>query len=183
MIDFVKIKASVMTYWDGCKKTLLPDRTPTELTNLLATSEYNLLPLKNGPCRKLSLEQEFLLPMMRFRLGHWDIHIVRKSRFFNMLQPHDFIMVDRGFKIKTDLAMYQCQLCIPPSAVKGNPMTANAVKETSNVANVRIYVEQAIGRIKNFRILKLQNSLLYLPLMDDIVNICGALVNLRDPLA
>ena len=62
-------------------------------------------------------------------------------------------------------------------------MTANAVKETSNVANVRIYVEQAIGRIKNFRILKLQNSLLYLPLMDDIVNICGALVNLRDPLA
>ena len=69
--------------------------------------------------------------------------------------------------------MYQCQLCIPPSAVKGNQMTANAVKETSNVANVRIYVEQAIGRIKNLRILKLQNSLLYLPLMDDIVNICG----------
>ena len=62
-------------------------------------------------------------------------------------------------------------------------MTANAVKETSNVANVRIYVEQAIGRIKNYRILKVTNSLLYLPLMNDIVTICGALVNLKDALA
>ena len=69
VFDFVKIKASIMTYWDGCKKTLLPDRTPTELTNLLASPEYNVLPLKNGPNRKLSLEQEFLLTMMRFRLG------------------------------------------------------------------------------------------------------------------
>lgn len=54
-----------------------------------------------------------------------------------MLQPHDFIMVDRGFKIKNDLAMYQYQLCIPPSAAKGNQMTANAVKETSNVENCK----------------------------------------------
>ena len=112
-----------------------------------------------------------------------DIHMVRHSGFLNMLQPRDQVMADRGFKIKTDLAFYQCSLCIPPSAAKGNQMTANAVKETSNVANVRIYVEQAIGRIKNYRILKVTNSLLYLPLMNDIVTICGALVNLKDALA
>ena len=92
-------------------------------------------------------------------------------------------MADKEFKIKKDLAFYQCSLCIPPSAAKGNQMTANAVKETSNVANVRIYVEQAIGRIKNYRILKVTNSLFYLQLMNDIVTICGALVNIKDDLA
>ena len=53
-------------------------------------------------------------------------------------------MADRGFKIKTDLAMKQCTLSIPPSVAKGKQMTADDVKQTSNIANLRIYVEQAI---------------------------------------
>ena len=67
-------------------------------------------------------------------------------------------MADRGFKIKTDLAMKQCTLCIPPSAAKGTQLVSSAVKETSNIANVRIYVEQAIKRMKEFRILKTQHT-------------------------
>ena len=62
-------------------------------------------------------------------------------------------MADRGFKIKTDLTMKWCSLAIPPSAAKGAHML-NDVKETSNIANVCIYVEQAIE--KYFQILKLQ---------------------------
>ena len=74
-----------------------------------------------------------------------DIHIVRDSGFLGILEPFDPVMADRGFKIKTELAMKQCNLAIPPSAAEGAQMLSNDVKETSNIANVRIYVEQAIG--------------------------------------
>ena len=296
IFDFVKRKASVMTYWDGSKKTLRLRKGPTDIETLLSSPEYDILPLKPGPPRKLTLEQEFLMVMMRLRLGlliedlafrfcvsagkvsqtvvtwikllsrelsvlimwpsrqkiratlpdcfkrlypkvrtiidctevfvetpsslevqaylwsdykhhctvkflvaitpcgatSWisplyggrtsDIYIVRDSGFLNILEPLDQVMADRGFKMKTDLALKQCTLCIPPSAAKGAQMTASDVKQTSNIANVRIYVEQAIKRIKEFRILKVQQPLLYLPLMNDIVTICGALANLRKPL-
>ena len=54
-----------MTYWDGTKRTILPQES-SKLVNLMASSEYNFIPLKPGPSRKLSLQQEFLLTMMRW---------------------------------------------------------------------------------------------------------------------
>ena len=53
---------------------------------------------------------------------------------------------------------------------------------TSNIANVRIYVEQAIGRLKFFLLLKIELPISLLPLADDIVRVCGALCYLL-PLA
>ena len=49
---------------------------------------------------------------------------------------------------------------------------------TSLVENVRIFVEQAIKRVKDFRILKTALPLLYMALYGDIVGTCAALVNL-----
>ena len=49
------------------------------------------------------------------------------------------------------------------------------LKEISNIANFCIYVEQAIGRLKDFRILKLQQPLLHLPIMNNILYVCAAL--------
>ena len=111
-----------------------------------------------------------------------DVHIVRNSGFLRLLEPYDEIMADRGFKIKTDLALHQCLLCIPPSAAKGNQMTSSDCKKTSQIANVRIYVEQAIKKLKDFRILKNELMLLYFPVVDDIIKVCCALNNLKEPL-
>ena len=66
-----------------------------------------------------------------------------------MLEPYDQIMADRGFEIKTILALHQCTLAIPPSGAKGVQFTSVQSKETSTVANVRIYVEQAIKNLPN----------------------------------
>ena len=63
-----------------------------------------------------------------------DIFIVKDSGFLDLLQPKDQVMADRGFKIRTKLAMKQCTLCIPPraaSAAKGNQMRSSDVKSTS----------------------------------------------------
>ena len=56
-------------------------------------------------------------------------------------------MADRGLKMKTDLAMHQCCLSIPPSAAKGIQLTIGDVRKTSKIANVRIF-EQTIKRMK-----------------------------------
>ena len=304
VFNYVKHKAAVMKYWDGNKRTNRLRKTMSSVESveqLLLTQDYNidvnLFPMrKSGPKRKISLEQEFLLVMMRLRLGlliedlafrfcisagtvsqiiitwvillskelerlilwlcrntirgtmpncfkrlypkvrtiidcseiffetssaldvqacmwsdykhhatvkfliaitpngaiSWlsplyggrasDIFIVRNSGFLDILEPYDQVMADRGFKIKTDLAYKQCTLCIPPSACKGIQMSKEKVQETSNIANVRIYVEQAIKRMKHFRILKITQPLLYLPIMNNILRVCAAISNLRKPL-
>jgi hypothetical protein len=91
-------------------------------------------------------------------------------------------MADRGFKIKEDLMTVQAILAIPPSTVGSLQMTTPAVRETSKMANVRIYVEQAIGRLKNFRILKNEVPITCLPVINDIVIVACALCSLLDPL-
>ena len=49
------------------------------------------------------------------------------------------------------------------------------VRETSNIANVQIYVEQAIGRLKVFVLLKNELPITLLTLADDIIRVCCAL--------
>ena len=60
-----------------------------------------------------------------------DIHTVRDSGFLNLLEPFDQVMADKGFEIKTDLALKQCYLRISPSAAKGSQIVkkdANDIK-------------------------------------------------------
>eukprot|EP00112_Aurelia_sp_Birch-Aquarium-sp1_P010874 Seg2301.6 transcript_id=Seg2301.6/GoldUCD/mRNA.D3Y31 product="THAP domain-containing protein 2" protein_id=Seg2301.6/GoldUCD/D3Y31 len=203
ILNHLKKKAAVMTYWDGIKKMKSSKKAESaneKLQNLLDSAEVNLKDdfeiefQKAGPSRKLRLDQEFLMVMMKLRLGaiSWispgyggrcsDVFIVRDSGFLDILEPYSQVMADRGFKIKTDLAMVRCTLCIPPSAAKGVQMTEGDVKETSQIANVRIFVEQAIKRMKDYRILKTELSLLLLPICDDIVKVCCSLCNLKEPL-
>ena len=108
--------------------------------------------------------------------------IVIDSRFMNHLEPFDQVMADRGFKIRDDLAMYQATLAIPPSTVGNFQMPSRDVLETSRLANVRIYVEQAIGRVKHFKILSHIMPMSCLPLCDDILITCCSLCNLLPPL-
>ena len=78
--------------------------------------------------------------------------------------------------------MVQAKLAILPSTLGSLQMTSNDVAETSRIANVRIYVEQAIGRLKTFRILKNEIPVSCLPVCDDIIIVCAACCNLLDPL-
>ena len=50
------------------------------------------------------------------------------------------------------------------------------------MANVRIFVEEAITKIAWFRILKTPLHLLEMPLLDDLEICCCSLVNLLSPL-
>ena len=102
-----------------------------------------------------------------------DAFIVRDCGFLNIIEPYDKVMADRGFKIKEDLMISMAKVCIPPSCAASMQMLPS---------NVRIYVEQAIGRVKRFHILKNELPITLLPLVDDIVRVCCALCNLLPPL-
>ena len=60
-------------------------------------------------------------------------------------------------------------------------MLSKEVKETSRIAVFRIYVEKAIKRMKEFRIIKNELPVLLLPVIDDIVTVCASLVKVLDP--
>ena len=111
-----------------------------------------------------------------------DVHIVRDSGFLNNIQRYDLVMADRGFKIREDLLAIGSNLAIPPTSAASMQMHSKDVKETSQIANVRIHVERAIRRIKIFRILKQEIPLCIVPLAHDIVRLCAALSNLSEPL-
>ena len=83
-----------------------------------------------------------------------DIFIVKDSGFLNLLEPYDEVMADRGFEICEELMIRMSTLCIPPSMAAAMQMLPSDVRKTSSIANVRIYVEQAIGRMRVFHILK-----------------------------
>ncbi len=111
-----------------------------------------------------------------------DISITEDCGLAEKLLPNDQVMADRGFKIGEYLAYYQCSLTIPPSTQGNLQMRKDDVKQTSKVANLRIFVEKAIRRMKEYAILKTELPLLLLPICDDIVTICAAMTNLKAPL-
>ena len=61
-------------------------------------------------------------------------------------------------------------------------MTATNIQKTSRIANVRIYVEQAIARMKTFCIIKHELPISLLPFVDDIVLLCAVMTNFMEPL-
>ena len=91
-------------------------------------------------------------------------------------------MADCGFQIQENLLHYYCKLSVPPGARVKSQMTAEECKKTKEIANLRIHVERAINRIKEFKILKNFLPINMLPLADDIVRTCASLYNLQSPL-
>ena len=73
-------------------------------------------------------------------------------------------------------------LLFHPVLPKRNQLTEEDVRETKRIANIRIYVEQAIKRIKDYNIMNVVLPLTELTLFDDYVITCSVFVNLLNPL-
>ena len=111
-----------------------------------------------------------------------DQYITRESGFLNLLEPTDLIMADRGFTIKEDLMVRGATLEIPPPSSGLEQMSKDKVNVTKKIANARIHVERAIGRMKVFSILKKTLPITLVPLIDDILVVCAGISNLLPPL-
>lgn len=84
-----------------------------------------------------------------------DQEIVRNSGFLDKLSKNTMVMADRGFKsIELDLRIKKCTLVRPPSTNASKKMNRDEVMANKRIASLRIHVERAIGRLREFELLK-----------------------------
>ena len=116
-----------------------------------------------------------------------DRYITEHSGFLDNIRPGDEVMADRGFVIRDRLLEKHATLNIPPFTKKcawgkGRKLNHMDIKRTKNIAKLRIHVERAIGRLKNFKLLSNTMPLKLKPLSNQILKVCAFLCNMQEPL-
>jgi len=92
-------------------------------------------------------------------------------------------MADRGFNIKEMLASKGVKVNIPPFMNESGQFNESELLETRRIASLRIHVERAMERIKNYHILDfVQITLCMNGIIDMIFLVCAMLSNLLSPL-
>ena len=110
-----------------------------------------------------------------------DKMLTKESGLLDMLDYGDNVMADRGFDI-ADIWPDGVLLNIPPFKGSRPQLTAEETEDTVRIAAVRIHVERAIGRIKNYHILDGVLPLSLPPVADQIFTVCCYLTNFLPPL-
>ena len=73
-------------------------------------------------------------------------------------------------------------LILPPGRRGALQMTPSDISKKSAIAKVRVLVEQDIRRIKAFKILATEMTISMLEKVDDIVLVCAAICNFKEPI-
>ena len=82
-----------------------------------------------------------------------DRKIVMRSGFLNLpFARGDSVMADKGFAVQDLLPLVGVSLNIPPFLGSKGQMTPEEVVQTQQIASLRIHVQRAINKIKNFHI-------------------------------
>ncbi|XP_071123581.1 uncharacterized protein [Mytilus edulis] len=117
-----------------------------------------------------------------------DRYITENSGFLDLVSAGDENMADHGFRIRDLLLERRAYLTMPPftrkcSWGKGKRLTAYEIRKIRKIANVRIYVEQAIQRMKKFKMLSQILLWTQKPLVYPMMIVAGFICNLMKPLA
>ena len=110
-----------------------------------------------------------------------DKVITKDCGIYDLLEPGDSVMADKGFAISDDLPP-STHLNIPPFLREKASFTIEEETETRHIASVRVHVERAIRRIKTFRILKTMFPISMAADLNKIWVVCAYLTNLLPPL-
>ena len=91
-------------------------------------------------------------------------------------------MADRGFNIQDDLTPIGVRLNIPPFLKVKQQLERNELVETRRIASLRIHVERAMERIKNFHIFDRVVLSTLTDLTEQMFFVCAVLTNFLPPL-
>lgn len=111
-----------------------------------------------------------------------DRQMIERTCLLDLIEEGDGVMADKGFTIKDMLEKKGCTLNIPPFRSSSNQFTTQEVLNTQEIAKLRIHVERAIGRVKNFHIFDGVLSLSLVPLSSQMFSVCCWITNLDVPL-
>lgn len=120
-----------------------------------------------------------------------DKFLTENCALLQKLVPGDMVMADRGFTISESVGLRQARLVIPAFTKGKAQLSPYDVEKTRGIAAVRIHVERVIGLLRRkYTILQgiLPIDLLQksgkeqVPVIDRIIRVCSALVNLCPPI-
>ena len=90
-------------------------------------------------------------------------------------------MTDKGFTI-ADLLPLGVSLNIPPFLGQAAQMSPEDVVTTQQIARLRIHVERAINKIKNFHIWDRIIPISLFGVVNQLWAVCGFLCNVQEPI-
>ena len=111
-----------------------------------------------------------------------DKALTRQSGILDLLESGDSVMADRGFDIEEDLTLRSVHLNIPPYLRGKTQLWAKEVMVTRRIASLRIHVERAMERIKNFHNFDKSIPVSLTDIADRIFFVCCVLCNFQPPL-
>ena len=111
-----------------------------------------------------------------------DREMVERSGILNLpFSEGDSVMADKGFTIE-DILPLGVTLNIPPFLGMSDQMSAEDVVATQEIASLRIHIERAINKVKNFKIFDGVIPLIQLGVLNQMWCVCAMLCNLQDPI-
>ena len=113
-----------------------------------------------------------------------DTELTRVSGYLQTLNGESgvSVMADRGFNLRDMLAEKEVELNILPFIERRKQLPASEVQCGRSIASLRIHVERAIGRIKNYAILKGTLPITMIRIANQIVCVCAWLTNFQPAL-
>lgn len=118
-----------------------------------------------------------------------DNNITASSSFLKNFHPGDVVMADRGFLIREFVELFGATVKTPAFTKGYSQLHPVDLEETRGIAHCRIHVERIIGSLRQkYRILNevvpvsLLASISDMPLLDEIVFVCCALINFCPPI-
>ena len=111
-----------------------------------------------------------------------DKRLVEVSGLLEKLDAGDEIMADKGFLIQDILAPLGVRLNVPPLLKSDRQMASEDVILTKKIAQLRVHVERAIGRVKNFHILQNVLPAAMWDTINQVIYVCCMLTNFDPPL-
>ena len=111
-----------------------------------------------------------------------DFDITKDCGILKLVEPDDHIMADKGFEIQRLLDEIQVRVDHPPILRGITQMSIEQEVTTRRIARLRIHVERAIERIKNFRILSESFPYSQWRMLNCIWKICATLTHFQPPL-
>ena len=79
-----------------------------------------------------------------------DKELLKQSGLLNLLEPGDQILADKGFLIEDLLMPIGCELAIPAFLSSKGQFTKEDLVVSKQIHNLRVHVERAIRRVKEF---------------------------------
>jgi hypothetical protein len=107
-----------------------------------------------------------------------DKHICEKEGVFDLLSAGQAVMVDKGFQIRDQLRAKGIGCHILPFLRQGSSFTEDECSQTREIAALRIHIERAIQRIKQYRWLAAPIPISQMDIAGDVFLVSAFLTNL-----